>query len=183
MAGKVLIDAQHLQVMLNRLCCQLIENHNNFKDTVIIGLQPRGIQVATRLVHLLASEYNCKNIELGYLDITFYRDDFRRRDEPIHANQTQINFLVEDKNVVFIDDVLYTGRSVRAALDAIQSYGRPRSIELMVLIDRRFSRDLPIQPNYSGARVDAIASERVVVEWQEETGRKDIITITNDTSV
>ena len=182
MAGKVLINAQHLQVMLNRLCCQLIENHNNFKDTVIIGLQPRGKQVAQRLLHLLETEYNCKNIQLGYLDITFYRDDFRRRDEPITANQTQIDFLVEDKNVVFIDDVLYTGRSVRAALDAIQSYGRPRSIELMVLIDRRFSRDLPIQPNYSGARVDAIESERVVVEWKE-TGGKDIITITNDTSV
>ena len=182
MAGKVLIDATHLQVMLNRLCCQLIENHNDFKDTVLIGLQPRGVQVAKRLVELLENNYGVKDIKLGFLDITFFRDDFRRRDEPIQANQTEINFLVEGKKVVFIDDVLYTGRSVRAALDAIHSFGRPSAIELMILIDRRFSRDLPIQPNYSGARVDAIDSERVVVEWKELAG-EDIITITNDAEV
>jgi pyrimidine operon attenuation protein/uracil phosphoribosyltransferase len=179
MAGKVLIDAQHLQVMLNRLCCQLIENHNDFKETVLIGLQPRGVQVAKRLVELLEKNFGCKDLKLGFLDITFFRDDFRRRDEPLQANQTHIDFLVEGKKVVFIDDVLYTGRSVRAALDAIHSFGRPENIELMVLIDRRFSRDLPIQPNYTGAQVDAIASERVVVEWKEIAGG-DIITLTND---
>jgi len=182
MAGKVLIDAQHLQVMLNRLCCQLIENHNDFSETVLIGLQPRGVQVAKRLVELLENNFECKALQLGFLDITFFRDDFRRRDEPLQANQTHIDFLVEGKKVVFIDDVLYTGRSVRAALDAIHSFGRPKNIELMVLIDRRFSRDLPIQPNYTGARVDAIESERVVVEWQETAG-EDIITLTNDAEV
>ncbi|MCT4625345.1 MAG: bifunctional pyr operon transcriptional regulator/uracil phosphoribosyltransferase PyrR, partial [Schleiferiaceae bacterium] len=179
MAGKVLIDAHHLKVMLNRLCCQLIENHDDFKDTVLIGLQPRGVQVAKRLVELLEGDYGCKELKLGFLDITFFRDDFGRRKEPLQANQTQIDFLVEDKKVVFIDDVLYTGRSVRAALDAIHSFGRPRNIELMVLIDRRFSRDLPKQPNYSGARVDAIESERVVVDWKETEG-EDVITITNE---
>lgn len=181
MAGKVLINSQHLEAMLNRLCCQLIENHNSFENTVIIGLQPRGVLVAKRMVDLLENVYGCKNIDFGVLDITFFRDDFRRG-EPLQANQTQIDFLVENKNVVFIDDVLYTGRSVRAGLDAIHSYGRPKSIELLVLIDRRFSRDLPIQPNYTGSRVDAIESERVVVEWKE-TGGKDIITITNDNQV
>ena len=182
MADKILIDSHHLQVMLNRLCCQLIENHNDFEDTVLIGLQPRGVNVVNRLVTLLEDQYQKKQLKSGYLDITFFRDDFRRRDEPLSANQTKIDFLVEDKNVVFIDDVLYTGRSVRAALDAIHSFGRPRKIELMVLIDRRFSRDLPIQPNYTGSRVDAIASEKVVVHWKENDG-EDVITITNDEAV
>ena len=106
-------------------------------------------------------------ISLGSLDITFFRDDFRRREEPISPNQTDINFLVEGKKVVFIDDVLYTGRSIRAGMDAINSFGRPKQIELLVLIDRRFSRELPIEPNYVGKTVDAIDSERVVVEWDD----------------
>jgi pyrimidine operon attenuation protein/uracil phosphoribosyltransferase len=106
-------------------------------------------------------------ISLGSLDITFFRDDFRRREEPISPNQTDINFLVEGKKVVFIDDVLYTGRSIRAGMDAINSFGRPKQIELLVLIDRRFSRELPIEPNYVGKTVDAIDSEKVVVEWDD----------------
>jgi len=126
----------------------------------------------------LQAEYNIGAIPVGYLDITFFRDDFRRREEPLRANQTKIDFLVEGKNVIFIDDVLYTGRSVRAALDAIQSFGRPARIELLCLIDRRFSRDLPIQPDYTGRRVDAIASQRVNVFWQEENG-KDAVTLSS----
>src|SRR5690606_5240441 len=104
---------------------------------------------------------------LGFLDITFFRDDFRRTEKILEANKTQIDFLVEDKKVVFIDDVLYTGRSIRAALTAIQSFGRPKEIELMVLIDRRFSRHLPIQPDYRGRQVDAFNDERVVVQWKD----------------
>jgi pyrimidine operon attenuation protein/uracil phosphoribosyltransferase len=130
------------------------------------------------LLKLLHEDYKVGNIPVGYLDITFFRDDFRRRDEPIRANQTKIDFLVEGKDVIFVDDVLYTGRSVRAALDAIQSFGRPARIELLCLIDRRFSRDLPIQPDYTGRRVDAIASQRVNVFWQEENG-KDAVTLSS----
>lgn len=107
---------------------------------------------------------------LGLLDITFFRDDFRRNEKTLEANKTQIDFLVEDKQVVFIDDVLYTGRSIRAALTAIQSFGRPKSIELLTLIDRRFSRDLPIQPDYRGRQVDAINNEKVRVKWYEKDG-------------
>lgn len=179
MAGKVLIDAQNLHVKLHRLACQLIENHDQFENTVIIGLQPRGIHFANRLIDILVKEHNISGIQTGALDTTFFRDDFRRRDEPLRANQTQIDFLVEGMKVIFIDDVLFTGRSIRAALDAIQSFGRPASIELMVLIDRRFSRDLPIQPDYTGARVDAIDSERVLVNWKDVHG-KDAIMIIND---
>ncbi len=177
MREKEIIGQRELHVILNRLCCQLIENHSDFSNSVLIGLQPRGVALTKRLVKYLSEDYHIEKVEEGYLDSTFFRDDFRRRDEPLRANQTKIDFLVEGKNVVFVDDVLYTGRSVRAALDAIQSFGRPARIELLCLIDRRFSRDLPIQPDYSGKRVDAIESQRVQVFWNEEHG-KDAVTMT-----
>ncbi len=170
MSQKVLLNAIEVNIALRRLACQLIENHDTFSNTVLIGIQPRGIFLAERIKLLLETEYNVKNIELGYLDITFYRDDFRRNDKPIEANRTKINFIVEDKKVVFIDDVLYTGRSIRAALTAIQSFGRPLEIELLTFIDRRFSRHLPIQPDYRGRQVDAINNEKVKVCWKENDG-------------
>ncbi|MDP5093381.1 MAG: bifunctional pyr operon transcriptional regulator/uracil phosphoribosyltransferase PyrR [Polaribacter sp.] len=167
MSKKTLLNSKDIEIILHRLACQLIENHNDFSDTVLIGLQPRGSFLANRLVQLLENEYGIKDLKLGLLDITFYRDDFRRRSEPLAATSTKINFLIEDKKVVIIDDVLYSGRSVRAALTAIQSFGRPLNIELLVLIDRRFSRHLPIQPNYRGRQVDAINEEKVLVTWKE----------------
>jgi len=180
MSQKVLLNAKAINIILHRLACQLIENHNDFKHTVIIGLQPRGTYLADRLKEILKSEYKIKNINSGYLDITFYRDDFRRSDKPLEANTTDINFIVEDKNVVFVDDVLYTGRSIRAALTAIQSFGRPKEIELLTLIDRRFSRHLPIQPNYRGRQVDAIDGEKVKVNWKENEGEDAVYLINNE---
>ncbi len=170
MSQKVLLNATEIQIALHRLACQLIENHNTFSDTVLIGLQPRGVYLAERLKTLLVNHYGIEQVQLGYLDITFYRDDFRRSEKPLEANKTQIDFIVEGKNVVFIDDVLFTGRSIRAALTAIQSVGRPEEIELLTLIDRRFSRHLPIQPDYRGRQVDAINGEKVLVCWQEKDG-------------
>ena len=174
MSRKALLTSKEIEIILHRLACQLIENHNDFSNTVLIGLQPRGSFLAKRLAKILTDDYQIKNLDLGFLDITFYRDDFRRREEPLEATSTEIDFLIEDKKVVIIDDVLYSGRSVRSALTAIQSYGRPANIELLVLIDRRFSRHLPIQPNYRGRQVDAINEEKVVVNWQE-THKKDTI--------
>ena len=130
MSKKTLLNAKDIEIILHRLACQLIENHNDFSNTVLIGLQPRGSFLAKRLLSLLKNEYQIKEIQLGSLDITFYRDDFRRREIPLEANTTEIDFLVEDKKVVFIDDVLFSGRSVRAALTAIQSYGRPKSCRI-----------------------------------------------------
>ncbi|WP_452224649.1 bifunctional pyr operon transcriptional regulator/uracil phosphoribosyltransferase PyrR [Lacinutrix chionoecetis] len=170
MSQKVLLNATAINIILHRLACQLIENHKDFSNTVLIGLQPRGKFLAHRLAALLRTEYKIKDLQLGLLDITFYRDDFRRGDKIHEANTTKIDFIVEDKNVVFIDDVLYTGRSIRAALTAIQSFGRPNEIELLTLIDRRFSRHLPIQPNYRGRQVDAINEEKVKVSWIENDG-------------
>jgi pyrimidine operon attenuation protein/uracil phosphoribosyltransferase len=167
MSQKVLLNATEVHIALHRLACQLIENHDSFNNTVLIGIQPRGIYLAERLATLLKEDYKINNVALGYLDITFYRDDFRRSGKPLEANTTKIDFVVENKKVVFIDDVLYTGRSIRSALTAIQSFGRPLEIELLVFIDRRFSRHLPIQPDYRGRQVDAIGDEKVKVCWKE----------------
>lgn len=174
MSQKILLTSKEVNIILHRLACQLIEKHLDFKETVLIGLQPRGRFLAQRVKQILEKEYNVHGIELGLLDITFFRDDFRRSDKPLEANKTEIDFLVENKKVVFIDDVLYTGRSIRAALTAIQSFGRPSEIELLVLIDRRFSRHLPIQPDYRGRQVDAINNETVKVCWQENEGEDKV---------
>ena len=170
MSQKVLLNHNEVNIILHRLACQLVEKHSNFSNTVLIGLQPRGKFLANRLNDLLKSEYNISELQSGFLDITFYRDDFRRTSKVLEASTTEMNCIVEDKKVVFIDDVLYTGRSIRAALTAIQSYGRPSSIELLILIDRRFSRHLPIQPDYRGRQVDAIDNEKVIVNWKELHG-------------
>ena len=170
MKEKKLLGAQEVHLILQRLACQLIEDHQQFENAVLIGLQPRGIFLANRLLRILKKDHQLENIRYGKLDITFYRDDFRRSQKILQANQTDINFVVEDKNVILIDDVLYTGRSIRAALTGIQSFGRPQQVELLTLIDRRFSRHLPIQPDYNGKQVDVINQQRVEVKWKEEHG-------------
>jgi len=106
MSQKVLLNATEVKIALHRLACQLIENHDTFNETVFIGIQPRGVYLAERLKTLLEAEYKIKDVQLGYLDITFYRDDFRRSGKPLEANRTKINFIVEGKKVVFIDDVI-----------------------------------------------------------------------------
>ncbi len=179
MSQKVLLNAKEINIILHRLACQLIEKHNDFSNTVLIGIQPRGKFLANRLTQILKDDYMINNIQLGLLDITFFRDDFRRGEKPLEANTTEINFIVEDKNIVFIDDVLYTGRSIRSALTAIQSFGRPNEIELLTLIDRRFSRHLPIQPNYRGRQVDAISGEKVKVNWIEHGGEDAVYLVNN----
>ncbi|HOZ75815.1 MAG TPA: bifunctional pyr operon transcriptional regulator/uracil phosphoribosyltransferase PyrR [Flavobacterium sp.] len=179
MSQKVLLTSKEVNIILHRLACQLIEKHLDFSETLLVGIQPRGTYLAQRLKSILENQYHINSIALGYLDITFYRDDFRRTQKPLEANTTKIDFLVEDKKVIFIDDVLYTGRSVRSALTAIQSFGRPSEIELLVLIDRRFSRHLPIQPDYRGRQVDAINNEKVVVKWEEQDGEDGVYLVTN----
>ncbi len=174
MGQKILLSSKEINIILHRLACQLLESHLDFKNTALIGIQPRGTFVAQRLNKILKEEYGIKHIDLGFLDITFFRDDFRRGEKPLSATQTKIDFLIEDKKVVLIDDVLYTGRSINAALTALQSFGRPQEVELLTLIDRRFSRHLPIQPNYRGRQVDAINEEKVKVMWEENDG-KDVI--------
>lgn len=165
-----ILNSDQLAITITRLCQQLIENHGDFEKTAIVGLQPRGVFLANRIVKELRELTGITKIRHGALDITFYRDDFRRKDTPAIASETQMNFNIEGLNVVLIDDVLYTGRTIRAGLDALLAFGRPNRVELLVLIDRRFSRHLPVQADYRGRTVDAIASERVSVDWKETEG-------------
>ncbi len=168
MTQKRLFGPEELRVLLHRLACQLRESHRLFENTVLIGLQPRGVALAQALAHLLRTEYGIADVATGSLDATFFRDDFRRRDEPLRANRTEIAHSIEGKKVVLIDDVLYTGRTLRAALDALHAFGRPQRTELLVLIDRRFRRELPIQPDYVGRHVDALDTERVRLDWSPQ---------------
>lgn len=142
-------------------------------------MQPRGIYLAERIKKGL-EEILGKKINLGYLDITFHRDDFRRREHPLTPNQTKVPFIIEDKKVILIDDVLYTGRTVRAALDAMTTFGRPQKVELLVLIDRMYSRHIPVEADYVGRRVNTMSSQRVLVELEEQ-GKNDNIWLMNET--
>ncbi|HEV7347024.1 bifunctional pyr operon transcriptional regulator/uracil phosphoribosyltransferase PyrR [Telluribacter sp.] len=164
---RLILSSPLLEIMTSRLCQQLIESHQDFSDSVVMGLQPRGIFFAERIVKELSQRMG-QIIPLGYLDATFYRDDFRRREAPLVPSKTQVPFLLENKNVILIDDVVATGRMVRAALDAMTAFGRPQRVELLVLIDRRYNRDLPIEPDYVGMRVNTLDTQRVQVEWSEQ---------------
>lgn len=175
MTPREILNEQEFTLAINRLAFQLIENHDNFSNSVLIGLQPRGVFLAHRLQKTLKEKHGI-DVLTGGLDITFYRDDFRRRDKSIIPSATNIDFEIEDKKVVLIDDVLFTGRTVRAGLDAMLSFGRPKQVELLCLIDRRFSRNLPIQADYVGKQVDSMFEERVKVSWKEEEG-KDQVTL------
>ncbi len=172
---KPLYSQQHLQITLDRLTAELIENHKDFTNAVIIGLQPRGIYLANRIVQLLQAQMPDITIPYGKLDITFYRDDFNTKQELHIPTETDINVSLDGKQVILIDDVLYTGRSIRAGLDALLDFGRPKSIELLVLIDRWFSREVPIQPDYVGKTVESVAGQKVKVKWLELDGIDEVV--------
>ena len=169
---KTILNGEQLALTIQRLSHQLLENHIDLENTVLIGIQPRGIYFSNRLVEEVARQVNPEKIRYGKLDITFYRDDVR---QGLHTlNQTDIPFSIEDKNVVLIDDVLYTGRTIRAALDALLDFGRPAKVELCILIDRRFSRQFPIQADYIGKSIDSIITQKVKVFWKEKDGQEEV---------
>jgi pyrimidine operon attenuation protein/uracil phosphoribosyltransferase len=169
---KTILNEQQLGITIQRLTHQLLENHLDLENTVLIGIQPRGIYFSNRIVGQLKTEVKPERIHYGKLDITFYRDDVRTG---LHElNQTDIPFSVENRNVILIDDVLWTGRTIRAALDALLDFGRPAKVELCVLIDRRFSRQLPIQADYTGKSIDSIITQKVKVFWKEKDGKDEV---------
>ncbi|MEK6782732.1 MAG: bifunctional pyr operon transcriptional regulator/uracil phosphoribosyltransferase PyrR [Bacteroidota bacterium] len=178
MQKKLILDSDLLDITLNRLCQQLIENHHDFRETVILGLQPRGIFLAELILEKLKKVLR-REIPLGYLDATFHRDDFRRRDIPAKASETRVPFVIEGKKVVLIDDVLFTGRTVRSALDAMIAFGRPSKVELLVLVDRKHTRDFPIAADYVGKYVDTLTSQRVLVELIAQGNKQNKIWLTN----
>lgn len=173
---KTLLDQNQLNITLQRLAHQLVENHSDFRQTVIIGMQPRGIWLSDRIVHLLKEISGTRQIDYGRLDITFYRDDVHQGGLQV-PSETDINFSIENRPVILVDDVLHTGRTVRAAMDALLDFGRPESVELLVLIDRHYSRELPIQPDYVGQSVDTIITQKVKVFWQEKDGKDEVVLI------
>jgi pyrimidine operon attenuation protein/uracil phosphoribosyltransferase len=175
-----LLNKKEIEITIERLCQQLIENHTDFKNTVIVGVQPRGTYLSKRIIAKLQTLISVTTIQNGNIDISFYRDDLMRREEPIVPEVMDMNLSVEGKKVVLIDDVLFTGRSIRSAIDALMAFGRPSSVELLTLIDRRFSRHLPIQPNYVGRTIDAIDSERVIVEWKELSGQDRVLMVKSE---
>jgi pyrimidine operon attenuation protein/uracil phosphoribosyltransferase len=169
----VLLSSQQLAITIKRLAHQVLENNVSLENSVLIGLQPRGIFLSDQIVAEIKKEFPTVKVEYGKLDITFYRDDIRRE---LHvANHTDIPFSIEAKKVILIDDVLYTGRTIRAALDALLDFGRPEKVELCVLIDRRYSRQFPIQPDYVGKSIDSIISQKVKVYWKARDGKDDAV--------
>ena len=178
MQNPILLDGQKFQITIQRLCRQLIENHDDFSNSVLIGIQPRGIYLAKRVAEELRKILPGKTIQQGDLDITFYRDDFRRR-EQLMPNQTKIDFIIEGKKVIMMDDVLWTGRTIRAAMDAMLAFGRPEKIELLTLVDRRYSRHIPVSADYVGIEVDSIASQKVVVSWKETDGEDKVVLLSD----
>ncbi|WP_126971311.1 bifunctional pyr operon transcriptional regulator/uracil phosphoribosyltransferase PyrR [Gynurincola endophyticus] len=170
---KTVLNEQQIAITIKRLGHQILENHSDLENTVLIGIQPRGVYVSDQVVKEIQQLVPADKINYGKLDITFYRDDVRNN---LHVpNQTSINFSIEGKNVVLIDDVLWTGRTIRAALDALLDFGRPAKVELCVLVDRRFSRQLPIQADYVGKSIDSIISQKVFVKWKAKDGIDEVV--------
>jgi len=173
MEQRLLFDEARLRVTILRLCHEVAERHNGLHETVILGLQPRGVYFAERIQQGLAQVFE-ENVPLGKLDVTFHRDDFRRG-KPLAANTTDVPFLIENKRVLLIDDVLYSGRTIRAALSAMEAFGRPQEIELLTLVDRKYRRELPVQPQYTGVSVNTLDTQRIRVQWKEQGHEADTI--------
>src|ERR1700733_1370545 len=170
---KTILTAEELNITIQRLSHQLLENHLSFQDLVIIGIQPRGIYFSDRIVQQINEQIKPAKITYGKLDNTFYRDDVR---QGLHTlNQTDMPFSVENKTVILVDDVLYTGRTIRASMDALLTFGRPAKVELCILIDRRFSREVPIQADFVGRSIDTIITQRVKVLWKERDGNEEVV--------
>ena len=174
---KTLLDNHQLNITLQRLAHQLVENHLDFTQTAIIGLQPRGIWFSDRIAQIVRDITGQTDILYGKLDITFYRDDVHQGAGVLVPSQTDVSFTIENRKVILIDDVLHTGRTIRAAMDALIDFGRPSNVELMVLIDRHYSRELPIQPDYVGQTIDTIITQKVKVNWEAKDGADEVILI------
>lgn len=165
--SKVILKSEQFQLTILRLCHQIIESFPHDAGVCIIGIQEKGVLLSERICEQIRSIDKKFKFDQGKMDITFYRDDFGRRDFPLKANSTEINFNIEARPVILMDDVLYSGRTIQAALIALQDFGRPSMVQLLTMVDRRFNRHLPIQANYIGLSVDAIDEAYVKVQWKE----------------
>ena len=179
--GKIVLDAESIERTLTRIAHELIEQAENLERLALVGIQTRGVPIAERLRALIA-ERTGHTVELGVIDITFYRDDVQVRggEAPLHpqpvVRATSLDFPLEGKTCVLVDDVLYTGRTIRAAIEALFDYGRPERVQLAVLIDRGH-RELPIRPDYVGKNLPTSRRESIQVRLSEVDGEDAVLLI------
>jgi pyrimidine operon attenuation protein/uracil phosphoribosyltransferase len=171
--GKILLNAQEIRRTLERLAYEVLERHGDGARLALVGVQRRGVELAKRIKAILEKKLD-RQIPLGSLDINLYRDDWTHLDSQPLIHKTQIPFDVDGREIILVDDVLFTGRTVRAALEAILDYGRPQRVELLVLVDRGH-RELPIHADYVGKKANTSFSEQVDVFVQEQDGRDVVL--------
>lgn len=173
----VILDSAALKRTIDRIAHEILETHEDNPNLAIVGIKTRGAYLAKRLAEKL-KEFKGKQVPVGELGITFYRDDFKKAsDQPI-VQSTEISFDIEGKTIIIVDDVLQTGRTVRCALDELMDFGRPAKIELAVLIDRGH-RELPIRPDYVGKNIPTSARQLIRVNLSE-TDQKDEVLLENE---
>lgn len=170
-----LLTEEDIQRIITRLSHEILEKNRGTENLVLIGLRTRGAYLAERISNKI-HEIENKEIPTGYLDVTFYRDDFRKRLKQPSVEISSIPFVIDDKNIVIIDDVLYTGRTVRAALDALMDYGRPARIYLVVLLDRGH-RELPIRADLVGKSIPTSIGEEVRVRMKEADNEDTVLLV------
>ncbi len=178
MKNKILMQAEDVARTLERLALQVVENHGHCQNLMLIGIERRGANLAQRLHTFLQGRVG-KDVAFGTLDINLYRDDWTSLDAKPHIGQSNISQSLDGMNVILVDDVLYTGRTIRAALEALLDYGRPQKVELLVLMDRGH-RELPIEANYVGRVVETEVHEHVNVLVSEKDGRDEVFVSKSD---
>lgn len=171
-SGSLILDKQAIQRALTRIAHEILERNGSAKNLALVGIRSRGAYLAERLSKLVG-EIERTQVPVGYLDITLYRDDIQTRLEQPVIQKTELLFDVVDKVIILVDDVLFTGRTVRAALDEIIDFGRPKGIQLAVLIDRG-NRELPIRADYVGKSMNTTLKEEVVVKLTETDGEDSV---------
>ncbi|MFP4012509.1 MAG: bifunctional pyr operon transcriptional regulator/uracil phosphoribosyltransferase PyrR [Chitinispirillaceae bacterium] len=168
----LLMDSHALDRALTRITHQILERHTELSEVCMVGMQTRGVYLASRIAQKI-SKMEDVSIPSGVLDVTLYRDDYRTAFKQPEVRVTDIPFDINAKNVILVDDVLYTGRTVRAALDAVMDFGRPRTIQLAVLIDRGH-RELPIRADYVGRKITTLANQEVSLNVKEIDGEDSL---------
>lgn len=170
----IIMSAHDVERSLTRMALQIMEDNRGIKKLALIGIHTGGVFLADRLQKII-QEHEGLTLPVGYLDINLYRDDWSLISQNPVVKMTEIPFSVEEYTIILIDDVLYTGRTIRAALDAISDMGRPRSIQLAVLVNRRCGRELPVQPNYKGTDMMEQVTDHVHVHLREKKGQDEVI--------
>ena len=168
-----IMDGEQMSSSLERLACEVLEQNLRQFDLALVGIQRRGVHLARRIQDLLQGRLG-EEVPLGKLDINLYRDDWTRIKSQPRINSTDIAFPVDGRNILLVDDVIFTGRTTRAGLEAVLDFGRPKRVELLTLIDRGH-RELPIHPDYNGKRVHTAHRDQVDVLVQEQDGRDEVL--------